>query len=81
VDVADELNKSGYMRFLENCAILTVEEGAIREAEIAENRQKLFDHVCHWQLKEIGEFRFLVRFPPQKKRLLTLSFLIQLTSR
>jgi hypothetical protein len=27
----------------------------------------LFDPIWHWQLKEIDELRFLVRFPPQKK--------------
>jgi hypothetical protein len=37
VDVAEEVNKSGYMRFLENCAILTVEKGDISETEIVEN--------------------------------------------
>jgi hypothetical protein len=67
VDVAEEVNKSGYMRFLENCAILTVEEGDISETEIVENLQKLFDPVWHWQLREIEEFKFLVRFPPQKQ--------------
>jgi hypothetical protein len=67
VDVAEEVNRVGYMRFLENCAILTVEEGDISEVEIVKNLQKLFDPVWHWQLKEIEEFKFLVRFPPQKQ--------------
>jgi hypothetical protein len=36
------------MRFLENCVILTVEEGDIVEAEIVENMQMLFDPAWLW---------------------------------
>jgi hypothetical protein len=37
-------NKSGYLRFLDNCAILTVEKCFIEEEEIVGSLQKLFDH-------------------------------------
>jgi hypothetical protein len=37
VDIVEGVNKSGYVRFLENYAILTVEEGDISETEIVEN--------------------------------------------
>jgi hypothetical protein len=47
VDVAEEVNRSGYMRFLENCVILTVEGGVLGEVEIVENLQKLFDPIWH----------------------------------
>jgi hypothetical protein len=67
VDVAEEVTRSGYMRFLENCVALTVEEGGIEEQEIVDNMQRLFDPAWHWQLKEIEEYKFLVRFPPHKK--------------
>jgi hypothetical protein len=67
VDVAEEVTRSGYMRFLENCVVLTVEEGGIEEQEIVDNMQRLFDPAWHWQLKEIEEYKFLVRFPPHKR--------------
>jgi hypothetical protein len=54
VDVVDEGNKSGYMKFLENCAILSIEEGYIEEEEIVEGLQKLFDQNWQWQLKGLG---------------------------
>jgi hypothetical protein len=37
------VNKNGYLNFLDNCAILTVEEGKINEAEIVDSLQMLFD--------------------------------------
>jgi hypothetical protein len=72
VDVVDEGNKSGYMKFLENCTILSIEEGYIEEEEIVEGLQKLFDQNWQWQLKGIGDFRYLVRFPPHKQVATTL---------
>jgi hypothetical protein len=66
VDVSDEGNRSGYMKFLNNCAVLTVEEGFIEEEEIVESLQKLFDQNWQWQVKELEDFKYLVRFPPQK---------------
>jgi hypothetical protein len=47
--------------------VLTVEEGYIESEEIIENLQQLFDQNWHWQLRELEEYKFLVRFPPQKQ--------------
>jgi hypothetical protein len=67
LDVQDEENKRGYMKFLDNCVVLTVEEGVIEGSEIIENLQRLFDK--NWQLflREIAESKYLVRFPPHKQ--------------
>jgi hypothetical protein len=43
IDVHEELSRNGYMKFLDNCAIHTVEEGEIEEAEIVANLHVLFD--------------------------------------
>jgi hypothetical protein len=66
VDVVEEKNMRGYLKFLDKCAILTVEEGIIDESDIVGNLQRIFDKDCHWQLKEIENFKYLVRFPPHK---------------
>jgi hypothetical protein len=66
VEVSDEINRSGYLKFLDNCVILTMEEGFIEEEEIVESLQ-MFDQGWHWQLKEIEDFKYLVRFPPHKQ--------------
>jgi hypothetical protein len=67
VEVQEEVNRGGYLKFLDNCDVLAVEEGDISSEEIVENLQLLFDQKCHWQLRELEEFKFLVRFPPQKQ--------------
>jgi hypothetical protein len=48
VEVQEEENKGGYLKFLDNCAVLTIEEGEIEVAEIIENLQGLFDKKWHW---------------------------------
>jgi hypothetical protein len=68
VDVSEEVNRTGYMRFLDNCAVLTVEEGFIEEEEIVDSLQKLFDQSWHWQIKELEDFKYLVRSPPHIRR-------------
>jgi hypothetical protein len=35
--------------------------------KIIENLQQLFDQKWHWQHRELEEYKFLVRFPPQKQ--------------
>jgi hypothetical protein len=37
VDVQEEVSRTGYLKFLDNYAILTVEEGEIEMGEIVEN--------------------------------------------
>jgi hypothetical protein len=51
VDVQEEENKSGYLKFLDNCALLIVEEGFIEKDEIVANLQMIFDKNWHWQLR------------------------------
>jgi hypothetical protein len=72
VEVSDDANRSGYLKFLDNCDVLSVEEGVIEEEEIIDSLKKLFDPNWHWQLKEVEEFRYLVRFPSQKQVAATL---------
>jgi hypothetical protein len=67
VEVMEEENRAGFLKFLDNCVALTIEEGEIEPSEIVENLQALFDKKWHWQLREIEEFKYLVRFPPHKQ--------------
>jgi hypothetical protein len=43
VEVQDEENRKGYLKFIDNCAVLTIEEGEVEPEEIMENLQNLFD--------------------------------------
>jgi hypothetical protein len=74
VEVQENENKGGYLKFLDNCVVLTIEEGEIEVAAIIENLQNLFDKKWHWQLKELEEYRYLVRFPPHRQIANTLIF-------
>jgi hypothetical protein len=47
VEVQEEENRGGYLKFLDNCAVLTIEEGEIEVSEIIENLQSLFDKKWH----------------------------------
>jgi hypothetical protein len=71
VEVKEETNRAGYLKFIDNCVVLTVEEGEIEMGEIVENLQQLFDPKWHWQLRKIDEYKLLVSFPPQKQILAT----------
>jgi hypothetical protein len=66
IDVVEEENRAGYLKFLDNCAILMVEEGSIDEKEIVQGLEKLFDQNWHWQVRDVEEFKYLVRFPPHR---------------
>jgi hypothetical protein len=46
--------------------VLIVEEGFIEAGEIVANLQMIFDKKWHWQLRELEDFKYLVRFPPHK---------------
>jgi hypothetical protein len=72
VEVLNDTSREGYLKFLDNYAIMSVEEGMIDEAEIVENLKLLFDPNWHRQLKEMEFFRYLVRFPPHKQVAATL---------
>jgi hypothetical protein len=37
VEVQEEANRDEYLKFLDNCVVLTVEEGEIKSEEIIEN--------------------------------------------
>jgi hypothetical protein len=41
--VQDEENRKGYLKFIDNFAVLTIEEGEVEPEEIMENLQNLFD--------------------------------------
>jgi hypothetical protein len=48
VEVHEEENRMGYLKFVDNCDVLTIEEGEINLEEIVENMQLLFDPKWHW---------------------------------
>jgi hypothetical protein len=57
----------GYLKFIDNCDVLTVVEGEIETEEIVENLLNLFDPKWHWQLRKMDDYMYLVRFLPHKQ--------------
>lgn len=51
----------------DNCVVFTIGEGDVSEGEIIENFKEMFDANWSWHLNPVDEYRYLVRFPPQKK--------------
>jgi hypothetical protein len=47
IEVVEEENRAGFLKFLDNCAVLIIEEGDIEQAENVENLQVLFDKKWH----------------------------------
>jgi hypothetical protein len=66
VEVQEEENRGGYLKFLDNFAILTIGEGEIETTKIVEKLVSLFDRKWHWQLRKMEEYKYLVKFPPHK---------------
>jgi hypothetical protein len=69
VEVQEEANRGGggYLKFIDNCDVLTVVEGEIETEEIVENLLNLFDPKWHWQLRKMDDYMYLVRFLPHKQ--------------
>jgi len=44
------------------CGVFTIEEGVMSQEDILKYLKNLFDKDWLWQLKQLDEFRFLVRF-------------------
>jgi hypothetical protein len=54
IDVVEQESRAGYLKFLDNYAVLTVEKGMIEQKEIVESLEKLFDPKWHWQVRVGG---------------------------
>jgi hypothetical protein len=49
-----------------------LKRGEIRTKEVVNNLKMLFDQKWPWQLREIEEYNFFIRFPPHKQIAATL---------
>jgi len=52
---------------MDNFGVITIEEGEIDEEGILENLRELFDKDWAWQLKKSDDYKYIVRFPPDRK--------------
>lgn len=52
---------------LENHGVLTIEEGDIDKEGVIGCLKRMFDKEWNWELREMDEYRYTMRFPPNKK--------------
>lgn len=52
---------------LDNYGVLTIEEGEMDKEGIILCLKRMFDKDWSWELKGMDEYRFMIRFPPNKK--------------
>lgn len=67
VDVEEKPDRFKLWTGFDNCGVFTIEEGVMSQEDIIKNLRMLFEQEWPWQLKQLDEFRFLVRFPPEKR--------------
>jgi hypothetical protein len=47
-----------------NCGVVTIEEGAITKEELAAEFGNIYKTNWPWQIRELGDWSYLVKFPP-----------------
>jgi hypothetical protein len=67
IDVEDRDDRFSHWIGMDNFGVITIEEGDIDEEGILENLRELFDKNWKWQLKKSDEYKYIVRFPPDRK--------------
>lgn len=67
IDTSEREDRFKHDLSLDNSGVPIVEEGEVTREEIVDNLKLLFDQNWPWELREIEEYKYLVRFPPKKK--------------
>ncbi|TVU25198.1 hypothetical protein EJB05_27686, partial [Eragrostis curvula] len=67
IDVEERPDRVNHWCNFDNCGVLTIEEGDISQEEIERNLKNIFDKEWVWNVRPIGDYSFLIRFPPDKK--------------
>jgi hypothetical protein len=60
-------NQEQYMVNVENCENIYIDTGKITKEELIKELVVSFNPAWPWQLRELDEWNYLVRFPPTKK--------------
>ncbi|TVU42866.1 hypothetical protein EJB05_09289, partial [Eragrostis curvula] len=67
LDENEEEDKKQHWLNFSNCGVLCVAKGTLNKEELTKELAATFDDKWPWQVRQLDEFNFLVRFPPQKK--------------
>ncbi|RLN27693.1 hypothetical protein C2845_PM05G21450 [Panicum miliaceum] len=67
VDVSPDEDRFKHWSGFDNCAVLTIEEGYLDKEGTLDYLKKTFDKDWPWKLKELDEYRYVIKFPPANK--------------
>jgi hypothetical protein len=67
VDVEEKENMFKLWNGFDNCGVFTIEDDELDQEGIISHLRKVFDNDWPWQLKTLEDYKYLVRFPPDKK--------------
>jgi hypothetical protein len=67
VDVEEKENRFKLWNGFDNCGVFTIEDDELDQEGIISHLRKVFDNDWPWQLKTLEDYKYLVRFPPDKK--------------
>jgi hypothetical protein len=67
VEVETKEDKLRLWNASNNHGVLTIEEGEMEQEEIVQSLRRMFDKEWHWKLRTMDEYRYMVKFPPNKK--------------
>jgi hypothetical protein len=57
-------NTTNLVSTTKNCGVVTVEEGVITKEELAVEFGNINKTNWPWQIRELGDWSYLVKFPP-----------------
>jgi hypothetical protein len=57
-------NTTNPVSTIKNCGVVTVEEGVITKEELALEFGNIYKTNWPWQIRELGDWSYLVKFPP-----------------
>ncbi|TVU32565.1 hypothetical protein EJB05_24298, partial [Eragrostis curvula] len=67
IDVDQRPDRVNHWCNFDNCGVLTIEEGEMTVEDIVRNMKNTFDKEWAWTVRPLGDYSYLVRFPPNKK--------------
>lgn len=67
IDVEESEGRFKHWVGLDNFGVITIEEGEIDEEGVLENLRELFDKDWDWQLRKSDDYKYIVRFSPDRK--------------
>ncbi|CAN6363764.1 unnamed protein product [Urochloa humidicola] len=67
IDVSQRAGRFKHWAGFENFGVFTVEEGELTEEEIVLSLRRQIDKDWDWKLMKMEEYKYLVKFPPNKK--------------